>query len=184
MNNNLFFGLLLISLNYNCTEMNSQETAVNTTMQDSVYVGPTHFSDDLIREDSLYTSIIRVDKQNKDEFVLSIQMNLKKNSYFVSPNEKRDFTGKFTVVLTESEKLIPTGAMIENPISKVDHYQGNANLVRENTNYKQTLKVISTKNFEVYGYIQFTIEPRCTLEKIPFILSFVDGKLRVKMDGC
>lgn len=184
MSNNLFFGLLLISLNYNCTEMNSQETAANTTMQDSVYVGPTHFSDDLVREDDLYTSIIRVDKQNKDEFVLSIQINFKKNSYFVSPNEKRDFTGKFTVVLTETEKLIPTGAIIENPMSKVDQYKGFANLVHDNTNYKQTLNVLSAENFEVYGYIQFTIEPRCTLEKIPFILSFMDGKLRVKMDGC
>ena len=44
--------------------------------------------------------------------------------------------------------------------------------------------MLSTENFEAYGYLQFTIEPRCTLEKVPFILSFVDGKLSIKFDGC
>lgn len=87
MNNSFFFGLLLLSFNYNCAEVNSQDMAQNTKAVDSVYVGPTHFSDDVVREDSLYTAIIRVDKQSDKEHLLSIQMNLKKNSYFVSPTE-------------------------------------------------------------------------------------------------
>lgn len=73
---------------------------------------------------------------------------------------------------------------METPLSKVDENHGFVKWVRQNTHYKQSLKVLSNENFEVYGYIQFTIEPRCTLEKIPFILSYVDGKLSVKMDGC
>lgn len=186
MNNSFFYGVLLLSFNYNCAEANSQEFAANTTMQDSVYVRQTHFSDDVVREDELYTSIIRVDKQSDDEYVLSVQMNLRKDAYFVSPNAKRDFSGKFTIVLTEPEKLIAKGTISELPLSKEenDKREGLVNFVRKNTNYKQTLKVLSKENFEVYGYIQFTIEPRCSLEKIPFILSYVDGKLSLKMDGC
>lgn len=186
MNNSFFYGVLLFSFNYNCAEANSQEFAANTTMQDSVYVGQTHFSDDVVREDDLYTSIIRVDKQNDNEYVLSIQMILKKDAYFVSPNAKRDFSGKFTIVLTEPKKLIAKGTISELPLSKEenDKREGLVNFVRKNTNYKQTLKVLSKENFEVPAHIQFTIEPRCTMEKVFFILSYVDGKLSVRMDGC
>jgi hypothetical protein len=184
MNNNLFFGLLLLSFNYNCAEVNSQDMAQNTKAVDSVYVGPTHFSDDLVREDPLYTAIVRVDKQSYKEHLLSIQMNLKKDGYFVSPTEPGSFTGKFTIVLTEPQHLQTNGAIIETPLSKVDENEGFVKLVRENTHYKQSLKVLTNENFEVSGHIQFTIEPRCTLEKIPFILSYVDGKLSLKLDGC
>ncbi|RXR28319.1 hypothetical protein EQG68_14445 [Flavobacterium piscinae] len=184
MNNNLFFCLVLLSFNYNCAEVNSQDIAQNSKVADSVYIGPTHFSDDLVREDSLYTAIIRIDKQSEKEHVLSIQMNLKKNSYFVSATEHDSFKGKFKIVLTEPQHLQTNGSIIETPLSKVDENHGFVKLVRQNTHYKQSLKVLSNENFEVYGYLQFTIEPRCTLEKIPFILSYVDGKLSVKMDGC
>ena len=186
MNNSLFYGLVLLSINYNCTDVNSQEIAGNATAQDSVYVGPTHFSDDLMRDDALYTTFIRVDKRQNNEYVLSVQMNLKKNAYFVSPNAKRDFSGKFTLVFPYCNKIATTGAINETPLSKeeLDRGEGLVNWVRRNTHYKQTLKVLSDEDFEVNGYLQFTIEPRCTMEKVPFILSYVDGKLSLKMDGC
>ena len=186
MNNSLFYGLVLVSLNHNCTNVNSQEIATNAIVQDSVYVGPTHFSDDLVRDDALYISTIRVDKRQNDEYVLSVQMNLKNGAYFVSPYAKRDFSGKFTIVLANPEKIVTKGAITEAPSSKeeLDKGEGLVNWVRKNTHYTQTLKVLSNENFEVKGHIQFTIEPRCTLEKIPFILSYGNGKLRLNMDGC
>lgn len=186
MNNHLFYGLVILAFNYNCTNVNSQETIANVTSQDSVYVMPTHFKDDLVKVDELYNSIIRVDKQENDEYLITIDMHLKKNAYFVSPNAKGNFSGKFTIVLTEPSKIQTNGAIIETPLSKAEHekHNGMVNLILENTTYKQTLKVLSTENFEAYGYLQFTIEPRCTLEKVPFILSFVDGKLSIKFDGC
>lgn len=189
MKNNVFFGLLLFSFNYNCAEVNSQDMAQNTKAVDSVYVGLTHFSDDVVREDALYTTIIRVDKQINDEYVLSIQMNLKNGSFFVSPTAKGNFSGKFTIVLPETDQLQLSGIILETPLSKEEFdphpfVNGPVNWVRENTNYKQTIKVSSKKDFEVMGYLQFTIEPRCTLEKVPFILSYVNGKLSVRVDGC
>lgn len=184
MNNSFFYGLLILTFNCNCTDVNSQEIAPIPVMQDSIYVGPTHFSDEVVRDDALYSSIIRVDKQQNNEYVLSVQMNLKKDAYFVSPTENRHFSGKFAIVFTEPQKVFSHGTILESPLSKVDKKEGFVHLVRNNTNYKQTLKVLSNQKFEVMGHIQFTIEPRCTLEKIPFILSFENGKLRVRMDGC
>lgn len=186
MNNNLFFGLLFLSFNYHCTEMNSQEVASHVTSTDSVYVGPTHFSDDLVREDALYTAIIRVDKQTDDAYVLSVQMILKKDSYFVSPNARGYFSGKFTLAVTGSGKLTTQGAIHETPSSEEenDKREGLVHFVRRNTHYTQTIKVLTDENFEVSGHLQFTIEPRCTLEKIPFILTYANGKLSVKADGC
>lgn len=186
MNNSLFYGLILLSFNYNCAKVNSQEMASNATMQDSVYVGPTHFSDDLVRDDALYTATIRVDKRQNDEYVLSVQMNLKNDAYFISPNAKRDFSGKFTLAIPHSSKIITNGAISETPLSKeeLDKGEGLVNYVQKNTHYKQNLKVLSNENFDVNGYLQFTIEPRCSMEKIPFILSYENGKLSIKMEGC
>ena len=183
---NLFYGFVLFFLNYSCTSVNSQEIPSQTIVQDSVYVAPTHFSDDLVRDDALYTSILRVDQQQNNEYVLSIQMNLKKDAYFVSPLAKRDFSGKFTIVLSNPDKIVMNGMMTETPLSKdeLDKGEGLVNWVRSNTHYKQTLKVLSNENFEIMGHIQFTIEPRCTLEKVHFILSNENGKLSLKMDGC
>lgn len=185
MKKHLIFGLLLVSINYNCAEVKAQETAANTKTADSSYTKQLmRFSDELMHEDPLYNSFIRIDQEKDGAFMLSVQMVLKKDSYFVSPNEQKDFSGKFSIVLTKPENLISSGTITETPLSKIDENQGFVKWVRENTIYRQNLKVLSNENFEVYGYLQFTIEPRCTLEKIPFILSYQDGKLSVKLDGC
>jgi len=186
MNNSLIYGFAILSITYNCTNVNSQDFAANATAQDSVYVMPTHFSDDLVRDDALYTSLIRVDKQHDDDYVLSVQMNLKKDAHFVSPNAQRAFSGKFTIVLDEPGKIQALGTLIEKPLSieELDQREGLVNWVRKSTNYRQKLKILSGENFEVRGHVQFTIEPRCTLEKIPFLLSQKDGKLSLKLEGC
>ena len=106
MKNTLFYGLVILTLNCSGINLHSQETAASTQAQDSVYVGNrTYFSDDFVREDVLYTSIIRVDKQKNQDYALSVEMILKNNAYFVSPNAKRNFTGKFIIVLSEPDKL-------------------------------------------------------------------------------
>jgi hypothetical protein len=113
-------------------------------------------------------------------------MNLKNGSYFISPNEESDFTGKFIIKITDPEKIIANETIIETPLSKgeLNNHGSLVNWVRQSTNYKQTLKVLTNDDFEVSGYLQFTIEPRCTLEKIPFILSNTNGKLSILIDRC
>jgi hypothetical protein len=186
MNNYLIYGLILLLISINSEKLQPQERVISATTEDGISSSITYFSDDLLFKDELYTIILRVDKKQNKTYQMDIQMNLKKGSYFVSPNEKENFSGKFTIIFSETEKLIASGTIIETPLSKGEpnNHGGLVHWVRQNTNYKQTLKVMSNKNFELNGYLQFTIEPRCTLEKIPFILSYTNGKLSVKMDRC
>lgn len=120
---------------------------------------------------------------------LEIKMLLYNNAYFVSPNAKRNFSGKFTFVLDDNDSFSLKDNLIETPLSKEEYdshpfVDGNVNWVRVNTNYKQKLEINTTEDFEVSGYIQFTIEPRCTLEKIPVFIKYEKGNLKFEINHC
>lgn len=128
-------------------------------------------------------------KLQNNEYDLSISMELFNNAHFISPNAKRKFKGKFKVVFNTTDKFSLLDKLIETPLS-VEEYDehpftnGTVNWVRKNTSYRQKIKLNSTKNFQVKGYIQFTIEPRCTLEKIPFIIKHENSEMRIELFGC
>ena len=61
---------------------------------------------------------------------------------------------------------------------------GMTDWIRANTYYKQQLEITTTADFAVGGFIQFTIEPRCTLEKIPVIIKRKNGVLKFEIDNC
>lgn len=189
MNNYLIYGLLQLLIGINSEKVRAQEVVVSTETEKTIPSLMTYFSDDLLIKDELYTIILRVDKQNNETYQMDIQMHLKKGSYFVSPNSKRNFSGRFTLEIPQNDKLQPNGAIIETPLS-VEEFDshpfvnGPVNWVRETTNYKQSFDLLSKKDFEVNGYIQFTIEPRCTLEKVPFVISYINGELSIRMNGC
>ena len=136
-----------------------------------------------------YELKMKMNELEKDEFELELSMLLFNGAHFVSPNAKRAFKGKFTVHLDDNDKLVPISELIENPPS-VEEYDphpfvnGNVNWVREDTKYTLKLKRNAEKYFSVKGFIQFTIEPRCTLEKIPIIIKNIKGKLRVELFQC
>ena len=71
--------------------------------------------------------------------------------------------------------------IIETP-QAVDSYDKFGNQfvkwVKVNTTYLQQLNIKTKENFEVFGRVQFVIEPRCTLEQIPFAISYKDGKFQ------
>lgn len=189
MKHYVIFGLLQFLLTVTAEKFPTQEVITAAVTKDSVSSLPTFFSDELLYNDELYTAIVRVDKQQNDDYQMSVQMHLKKGSYFVSPNTKRDLKGRFMIVLSDVDHLRRSGTILESPLS-VEEYDphpfvnGPVNWVRRTTNYKQSFTLLSTKDFQVNGYLQFTIEPRCSLEKIPFILSYTNGKLVVLADRC
>jgi len=122
-------------------------------------------------------------------YELELNMLLYNGSHFVSPNAKRDFTGKFTVHLDDNEELVSISDLVETPrsVEEVDLHpfvNGTINWVREDTKYQLKLKRKSEDSFHVKGFIQFTIEPRCTLEKIPIIIKYAAGKMHVELFGC
>jgi hypothetical protein len=136
-----------------------------------------------------YTIAFHTDQLPNDVYEFVVKMKLHNGSYYVSPNAKRDFKGKFTIFLDDSNKLKPITELVETPLS-VEEYDphpfvnGIVNWVRVNTIYTQQLQVTSKENFQLKGMIQFTIEPRCTLEKIPIIFKYYNGKMRVELFQC
>ena len=54
---------------------------------------------------------------------------------------------------------------------------GTVNWVRVNTTYRQKIKVKTQEDFDYVGIVQFTIEPRCTMEKVEYIIKSRSGNL-------
>ncbi len=140
-------------------------------------------------KDEPYKLHLKIDALENNLYDLVVRVNLKKGCYYVSPNSKRDFTGVFKLILKESDQLQKTAQLTETPRS-VEEYDphpyvdGYVNWVRQTTTYNQQLKLKGEDNFKVSGMIQFTIEPRCSLEQIPFIISYENGKMTVEIDHC
>jgi hypothetical protein len=128
-------------------------------------------------------------KLDNDTYDLEIRMELNDGAHFVSPNSKGNYTGIFTVVIDENDKIERSASILETPLS-VEEFDphpftnGYINWVRINTTYKQEIKRNKDGDFEVRGHIQFTIEPRCSLEKIPFIIKYKNGEMKFEVFGC
>jgi len=52
--------------------------------------------------------------------------------------------------------------------------------VRENTVYKQNIKLLSEEDFEVSGLIEFLLEPICKPYSVEFMLTYNAGTMRVE----
>jgi len=130
-----------------------------------------------------YNITFNVDKLKNNTYNLIIEMELGKDSHYVSPNSKGEYLGMFSMILEENTKLHMHRKFSEIPLSKesTDPWTGNpVNFVRENTKYTQQFTISDTNDFEVSGLIQFTIEPRCTLEKIHFTIKNTSENLEIK----
>ncbi len=126
---------------------------------------------------------------NHGQSELHIDIKLFGGSFFVSPNEKKDFSGKFRVEIAPNDNLQLGADFEEIPTSKkvVDpklFMRGDTYWVRESTQYKYPLQVNTTKDFQIGGKVIFTIEPKCTLEEIPIIFKFKNGELKVERWEC
>ena len=181
----LYFCLIFI---IGCKkEIQKPKTARNSAQNCQI---PLNYFDSVnINSSEPYKLKLNLKSQKSNSYDLSIAMELNNGAHFVSPNAKRDFKGKFKIYFDETTHLKQVGKLIEIPLS-VEEYDehpfvnGTVNWVRENTVYHQKIKRLKNEDFKVDGYIQFTIEPRCTLEKIPFTLKQVNGKMTINSPNC
>lgn len=125
--------------------------------------------------------------ENLYDFVVAMELN--NGAHFVSPNAKRDFKGKFSIQFDKNSELELVSELLETPRTEEEYdphpfVRGTVNWVRENTKYNQRLQRTVNENFQVQGFIRFTIEPRCTLEKVPFIIKYEEGQMRVELFQC
>lgn len=171
--------LILVSISWTSNSQQTNEIAATLNIENSI---KTDFP---IPNETPYNIMFDIEttKNNNSFLVISIELN--NESYFVSPNAKRDFKGKFYMDLGSYTDVDFEGNIIETPLS-VEEIDSNrtVNLVRENTTYKQALKLKTKDDFEVFGRIRFTIEPRCTLEEIPFGIIRKDGVLKITSPKC
>jgi hypothetical protein len=137
--------------------------------------------------DEFYNLQISIETSENNTFNLVIAMELHKGSSFISPFETKEFSGKFYMDFGSYKDLSFDVNIVETPraIAIIDKFKNEPVIwVKENTTYTQPLKIHSEDDFEVFGKVQFTIEPRCTFEEIPFVISFKDGVMKLFSPKC
>lgn len=178
--------VLLIILIFNCISDKKKELMVlSENNKPSKIKGINDFTTVYDKDYTLHFEI----KNAKSNPQLVISIKLHNNSYFVSPYAKRDFKGKFYMDLGSYKHLNFKDDIIETPrsVEEFDSHtfvNGVVNWVRVNTTYKQSLHIKSQEDFVVFGRVRFTIEPRCTLEEIPFGLSYQNGVITLIDPKC
>ena len=188
---NRIYAFLLVLMIFGCKSdgLTNQNTTApaEVKFQESMIAMNTY--ENLLSNYEPYELKFKMNKLENDVYDFVIDLRLIDGSYYVSPNAKRDFKGKFTILMNDSSALQPISKLNETPLS-IEEFDphpfvnGTVNWVRENTTYNQKLQRTSEKDFMVFGMIQFTIEPRCTLEKIPFSIKYSDGEMKVEIDRC
>ena len=138
---------------------------------------------------SPYEAGLKIESTEDGTHYLIIDMKLFDGAHFASPFSNVDYNGRFKMTINDEERIKLTEEFIEIPSSTKGHdlyplVNDSRNWVKENITYKQPFKLLNKKDFRIHGNIQFTIEPRCTSEFIPFSIISKDGNLDVIIDGC
>ena len=178
------FAALLISFSFSTSQQQTE-----TTTQEVVNILKPETSNGFTVKNQDYTLHFDVENMIGQKPTLVIFIELHNGSHYISPFAKRDFKGKFYMDLGSYNYLDFDGDIIETPPSfeEFDSHPfvaGNVNWVWVNTTYTQALKVLSEDDFEVFGRLRFTIEPRCTMEEIPFAISYKDGEMKILSPKC
>ncbi len=184
------YNLIITTTLFFCLSCNTNETTVEPTknkgisMQDEI-----KYSESLTIEKPDYSIKIEVINQKSEHPTLKMSMELKNDSYYASPLTNVDLKGKFFYDFGEYVNLEFHQEVIENPISPQSKNVKENILepswaVKTNTTYEQELTLKTDKNFEVLGRVQFTIEPRCTFETIPFGIKYENGEYKMFSPKC
>jgi hypothetical protein len=160
-----------------------------TTTQESFKIDKPKVIKGFTINDDDYTVHFNLENTDTKKPVLVIAIELHNGSQYISPFAKRAFKGKFYMDFGSYKDVTFNGNIIETPrsVEEIDAHpfvNGSVNWVRVNTTYKQSLKILSQEDFEVFGRVRFTIEPRCTLEEIPFAISFKNGVMKIFSPEC
>ena len=163
--------------------MACSDKEVTTAQSLSMYHSP--MIDTEIAMDNPYRLTLDLETVENGSHHLVANMDLFGGSFYVSPHATGDFKGKFAVEVPQNEHVILGDDFTESPCSKEvfdphPFVNGLVNWVQEDTEYHYPLSMNTDQDFKVSGFIRFTIEPKCTLEEIPFDIICENGQLRVQ----
>jgi hypothetical protein len=171
-----FFSFAFTGNDYQLTETVKAETINRNNTFNNL-----HRLEDIIVNNP-YELTLAVKKGKENSLDLIVNIKLREGAFFASPFSNEHLKGYFNISLGEEKNLSMTELLTENPVSEIviDEFSNNpTRWVTQNTTYIQNLKIETENDFEVLGKIRFVIEPKCTLEEIPFGISLEDGEIKV-----
>ncbi len=173
----------LLSLVIGCTQKQSTPLTRSVSMYD------VPLTDREAALSNPYELSFTIEKGNKKQYTLVAMMELFGGSFYVSPFSTTGFKGRFTIDLQENDHVMLGENFTETPRSKAEidphpYVNGLVNWVSVDTKYEYPLTILSEDDFEVRGKFVFTIEPKCTLEQVPFIIKYESGVLRIEKWLC
>ena len=135
--------------------------------------------------DHPYDLEVSLEKAGGNRYTLTTMMKLHGGSFYISPFSTGDFKGKFHLEVANQGHVVLDDEFTEAPRSKeeIDLHQfvnGPVNWVSVDTKYEHSFTVTSREDFDVGGKYIFTIEPKCTLEQVPFMLKYRAGVLTIE----
>lgn len=134
-----------------------------------------------------YTLDIAIEQNDDDEYFLVATIDFTGDSYIASPLSDKDFKGAFKMEVAPDKNLMLDEQIIELRSSmkaNLSHDKTPEDWVNVKTTYKQKLLMKEINDFKSGGKITFTIEPKCTFEVIPFMISYKNGFMTVEPAGC
>lgn len=176
---NILLTTILLTASIGCTS-NGQSS--NTTAE-ALKLDKLDTISLLETKDEPYDLKLQIERSENGQYRLVATIDLFNGSYTASPLSNNDFTGLFTISLEDNEAMTLDEAIEETPrsVETLDPFENvPVNWVREKTTYKRILHIDTQDDFEVSGLVSFTIEPRCTFEKIPFTISYASGELTLQ----
>jgi len=169
MNKLLIF--LIILLNITCS--NGQE-AVKISSQSLIHKPVTE----------PYSISLNVERLNDSIYSLYAKINIDSISYMM-PIVNKTMTGIFKIDFLDSSVINSNYKLIEKACPVVVNYIWSNpphKVIKGKVEYIQKFSIHRPTDFVSKGLIQFVIEPRCTLEKFEFTLSYEAGEMNVKLD--
>jgi hypothetical protein len=125
----------------------------------------------------------QVDKVDEEQYSFSTSLELDSGAYVVSPFSEDEFYGPFQISILDSRHLFVDESLLEIPksVEENDPYINvPVRFVRENTVYKQNIKLLTEEDFEVSGLIEFILEPSCKPYSVEFILSYHSDTMTIE----
>lgn len=124
----------------------------------------------------------QLDRVEDNIYNLSVNIELEKGTYIISPFSKDTTYGQFEISIPENEYFSVYKEITETPnsVEEIDEVlKTPVKFVRVNTTYQKKIRLTSKAMFEVNGMLELLLEPSCVPYDIPFTISIHSGKLKV-----
>lgn len=183
----IIYAILLCFLLCCQSELKKKDTSkeiTNVKHSTSNFNDPYYYAFNDNKNEIPYKLSLNLNKLNDIEYLLNIEIQLKKDAFFASLNSKEDYKGKLKIDFPENDCIQLVSKLNETPLSKTISNNDLSDWVKDTTMYHQKFSIKTKDNFKTSGVIRFVIEPRCTLEEIGIILIYENGELRLERDMC